>query len=68
MQQFHKFITWRLCVNQHVSAPIVGRGLTGYPANNAPTATLQRWNQRLLAQFYAPDDGRRGARNMLSHK
>ena len=35
--------------------------------NNAPTATLQRQNQRLLVQLYAPDDGRRGARNMLNH-
>jgi hypothetical protein len=35
--------------------------------NNFPTATLQRSNQRLLVQLYAPDDGRKGARNMLSH-
>jgi hypothetical protein len=34
--------------------------------NNAPTATLQRQNQKLVVQLYAPDDGRRGARNMLS--
>jgi hypothetical protein len=35
--------------------------------NNAPTSTLQWWNQSLLAQLYAPDDGRGGTRNMLSH-
>ena len=35
--------------------------------NNAPAASLQRWNQRLLVQLYAPDDGREEARNMLSH-
>jgi hypothetical protein len=34
--------------------------------NNGPTAVLQRLNQRLLVQLYAPDDGRRDARNMLS--
>ena len=35
--------------------------------NNAATAMLQRQNQRLLMQLYAPDDGRGSARNMLSH-
>jgi len=35
--------------------------------NNAPAATLQRLNQRLLVQLYAPDDGRGEARNMLGH-
>ena len=35
--------------------------------NNAPTTTLQRYNQRLLVQLYAPADGRGDARNMLSH-
>jgi hypothetical protein len=35
--------------------------------NNAPTASLQRQNQRLLVQLYAPDDGRKGSRNMLNH-
>jgi hypothetical protein len=34
--------------------------------NNAPAAVLQRLNQRLLVQLYAPDDGRRDARNMSS--
>jgi hypothetical protein len=35
--------------------------------HNAPAASVQRKNQRLLLQLYAPDDGRGGARNMLSH-
>jgi hypothetical protein len=35
--------------------------------NNAPAAALLRLNQRLLVQLYAPDDGWRDARNMLSH-
>ena len=35
--------------------------------NNAPVASLQRLNHRLLVQLYAPDDGRGDARNMLSH-
>ena len=35
--------------------------------NNAPAASVQRLNQRLLVQLYAPDDGRGDARNMLSH-
>jgi len=42
---------------------VVGRGLAGTcqtTTNNAPTATFQRYNQRLLVQLYAPDDGRRG--------
>jgi hypothetical protein len=34
--------------------------------NSTATTTLQRWNQRLLMQLQAPDDGRGGARNMLS--
>jgi len=34
--------------------------------NNAPLVALQRLNQRLLVQLYAPDDGRGDARNMLS--
>ena len=33
----------------------------------AGAAALQRLNQRLLVQSYAPDDGRGDARNMLSH-
>jgi len=39
---------------------IVGHGRKTM-TNNAPTAMLQRQNQRLLVQLYAPDDGRRGA-------
>jgi hypothetical protein len=35
--------------------------------NNSPAANLQRLNQRLLLQLYAPDDRRGDARNMLSH-
>ena len=35
--------------------------------NNAPAAALQRLNQRLLVQLYAPYDERGDARNMLSH-
>jgi len=35
--------------------------------NNAPTAALQRLNQRLLVQLYDSDDGQGDARNMLSH-
>jgi len=33
----------------------------------AGAASLQRSNQRLLVQLYAPDDGRGDARNTLSH-
>jgi hypothetical protein len=35
MQQFHKFITWRLCVVQHVSLESGGSSI-------AATTTLQR--------------------------
>ena len=35
--------------------------------NNAVAASLQRLNQMLLVQLYAPDDGRGDAQNMLSH-
>ena len=35
--------------------------------NNAPVASLQRLNQRLLVRLYAPDYERGDARNMLSH-
>ena len=35
--------------------------------NNAPPTSLQRLNQRLLVQLYAPDDGWGDSRNMLSH-
>jgi len=35
--------------------------------NNAPAASLQRENQRLLVQLHAPDDGRGDARNMSCH-
>jgi hypothetical protein len=35
--------------------------------NNAAAAALQQYNQRLLVQLYAPDDGWGDARNMLSH-
>ena len=34
---------------------------------NAPAASLQCYNQRLLVQLYAPDDGREDTRNILSH-
>jgi hypothetical protein len=34
--------------------------------NNAATTTLQRQNQRLLMQLYAPDDGHGSTQNMLS--
>jgi hypothetical protein len=40
MQQFHKFITWRLCVAEHVLG-IAGHGLQT-TTNNAATTTLQR--------------------------
>jgi len=65
MQQFYKFITWHLCVAQHGTcvAHLAGQTTT----NRTATTTLQRENQRLLMQLYAPDDGRRDARNMLSH-
>jgi hypothetical protein len=39
MQQFHKFITWHLCVAEHVSG-IAGHGLLT-TTNNAATAMLQ---------------------------
>jgi hypothetical protein len=35
--------------------------------NNAQAAAVQRLNQRLLVQLYAPDDGQEDARNMSSH-
>jgi hypothetical protein len=77
MQQFHKFITWCLCVVQHVScdSPLIRRVAIGAllvvvcqtTTNNAPAASLQRQNQRLLVQLYAPDDARGDGQNMLSH-
>ena len=83
MQHFHKFITWRLCIAQHVSSAfppiirsvqlhksVVGRGLAGYNLPDHDQQSSNRHspkaNQRLLVQLYAPDDGRKGAQNMLS--
>jgi len=42
MQQFHKFITWRLCVAQHVAVGALLVVVWQTTTNNAPPATLQR--------------------------
>ena len=45
MQQFHKFITWRLCVAQHVGRGLAGQTTTNNAATtNAPTVKPEAVN------------------------
>jgi hypothetical protein len=57
----HWFYRWREAAG--ASLVVVWQTTT----NNTSAASLQRQNQRLLAQLYAPDDWQGDAQNMLSY-
>jgi hypothetical protein len=72
---FPKFITWRLCTVQHISGvltPIIRSSKTAVAASGFTVGALlpPRSNGKTrgcYCSFWAPDDGRENARNMLSH-
>ena len=59
------FYRWRVVVAAFLV--VVWQVMPARPRPTTLQPPLSNGNQRFLVQLYAPDDGREGARNMLSH-